>query len=63
MAAANRPITVLAIASPTLDSGIKALIHILREAKPGGFQTGGFPTFFGKDYVADPFRTVPRRCS
>ena len=37
---------------------------ILREAKPGGFQTGGFPTFFGKgpDCVADPFGTVPRRC-
>ena len=35
------------------------------EAKPGGFQTGGFPTFFGKgpDCVADPFGTVPRRCS
>ena len=34
------------------------------EAKPGGFQTGGFPTFFGKgpDCVADPFGTVPRRC-
>ena len=28
----------------------------LREAKPGGFQTGGFPTFFGKSpgWVADP---------
>ena len=37
----------------------------LREAKPGGFQTGGFPTFFGKgpDCDADPFGTVPRRCS
>ena len=36
-----------------------------REAKPGGFQTGGFPTVFGKgpDCVADPFGTVPRRCS
>ena len=36
----------------------------LREAKPGGFQTGGFPTFFGKgpDCVANPFGTVPRRC-
>ena len=36
----------------------------LGEAKPGKFQTGGFPTFFGKgpDCVADPFRTVPRRC-
>ena len=35
-----------------------------RGAKPGGFQTGGFPTFFGKgpDRVADPFGTVPRRC-
>ena len=34
-------------------------------SKPGGFQTGGFPTFFGKgsDCVADPFGTVPRRCS
>ena len=33
-------------------------------SKPGGFQTGGFPTFFGKgpDCVADPFGTVPRRC-
>ena len=29
----------------------------------GGFQTRGFPTFFGKgpDSVADPFGTVPRR--
>ena len=38
---------------------------VLREAKPGGFQTGGFPTFFGKgpDCGADPFGTVPRRCS
>ena len=37
----------------------------LREAKPRGFQTGGFPTFVGKgpDCVADPFGTVPRRCS
>ena len=39
--------------------------HFLREAKPGGLQTGGFPTFFGKgpDCVADPFGTVPCRCS
>ena len=31
----------------------------------GGFQTRVFPTFFGKgpDCVADPFGTVPRRCS
>ena len=38
---------------------------LLREAKPGGFQTRVFPTFFGKgpDCVADPFGTVPRRCS
>ena len=37
----------------------------LREAKPGGFQTRVFPAFFGKgpDCVADPFGTVPRRCS
>ena len=37
----------------------------LREAKSGGFQTRVFPTFFGKgpDCVADPFGTVPRRCS
>ena len=37
----------------------------LGEAKPGGFQTRVFPTFFGKgpDCVADPFGTVPRRCS
>ena len=37
----------------------------LREAKPGGFQARVFPTFFGKgpDCVADPFGTVPRRCS
>ena len=37
----------------------------LREAKPGGFQTRGFPTFFGKgpDCVADPVGTVPHRCS
>ena len=41
------------------------LSSFLREAKPGGFQTRGFPTFFGKgpDCVADPFGTVPRRCS
>ena len=40
-------------------------LHTLREAKPGGFQTRVFPTFFGKgpDCVADPFGTVPRRCS
>ena len=39
--------------------------RILREAKPGGFQTRGFPTFFGNgpDCVADPFGTVPQRCS
>ena len=39
-------------------------IHMLGEAKPRGFQMGGFPTFFGKgpDCVADPFGTVPRRC-
>ena len=38
---------------------------ILREAKPGCFQTRVFPTFFGNgpDCVADPFGTVPRRCS
>ena len=38
--------------------------QLLREAKPGGFQTRVFPTFFGKgpDCVADPFGTVPRRC-
>ena len=37
----------------------------LGEAKPGDFQTRVFPTFFGKgpDCVADPFGTVPRRCS
>ena len=37
----------------------------LREAKPGGFQTRVFPTFFGKgpDCLADPFGTVPRMCS
>ena len=42
----------------------KGRSHFLREAKPGGFQTGGFPTFFGKgpDCVTDPFGTVPRRC-
>ena len=34
-----------------------------REGEPGGFQTGGFPTFLGKapDCVADPSETVPRR--
>ena len=34
----------------------------LRDAKPGGFQTRVFPTFFGKgpDCVADPFGTVPQ---
>ena len=39
--------------------------NFLREAKPGGFQSRVFPTFFGKrpDCVADPFGTVPRRCS
>ena len=39
--------------------------RVLGEAKPGGFQTRVFPTFFGKgpDCVADPFGTVPRRCS
>ena len=39
-------------------------LRILREAEPGGFQTGGFPTLFGKgpDCVADPLGTVPRRC-
>ena len=32
--------------------------RLWREAKPGGFQTGGFPLFFGKgpDCVAVPFR-------
>ena len=41
------------------------LLKGLREAKPGGVQTRVFPTFFGKgpDCVADPFGTVPRRCS
>ena len=40
-------------------------VNNLEESKPGGFQTGGFSAFFGKgpDCVADPFRTVPRRCS
>ena len=40
-------------------------LRFLREAKPGGFQTGGFPTFSGKgpDCVADPFGTVRHRCS
>ena len=40
-------------------------MHNLRGAKPGGFQTRVFPTFFGKgpDCVADLFGTVPRRCS
>ena len=38
---------------------------VLREAKPGCFQTRVFPTFFGNgpDCVADPFGTVPRWCS
>ena len=37
----------------------------LGEGKQGNFQTGGFPTSFGKgpDCVADPFGTVPRGCS
>ena len=53
---------------PPLTSGgppYKRHNRSLREAKPGGFQTGEFPTFFGKgpDCVADPFGTVPRRCS
>ena len=46
--------------------GLESLSSLqLREAKPGGFQTGWFLTFFGKgpDCVADPFGTVPRRCS
>ena len=45
--------------------GGQGLEVLLEEAKPGGFQTGGFPIFFGKgpDCVADPFGTVPRRCS
>ena len=40
------------------------MTQLLREAKPGAFQTRVFPTFFGKgpDCVADPFGTVPRRC-
>ena len=40
-------------------------IRFLGEAKPGGLQTRVFPTFFGKgpECVADPFGTVPRRCS
>ena len=46
-------------------SGNRFARMILGEAKPGGFQTRMFPTFFGKgpDCVADPFGTVPRRCS
>ena len=45
--------------------GRKVRKELLREAKPGGFQTRVFPAFFGKgpDCVADPFGTVPRRCS
>ena len=45
--------------------GYRKRFHSLREAKPGGFQTRVFPTFLGKgpDCVADPFGTVPRRCS
>ena len=45
--------------------GLNFRSSLLGEAKPGGFETGGFPTFFGKgpDGVADPFGTVPRRCS
>ena len=36
---------------------------VLREAKPGCFQTRVFPTFFGTgpDCVADPFGTVQRK--
>ena len=39
-------------------------VYCLGEAKLGGFQKGGFPTFFGKgpDCVVDPFETVPCRC-
>ena len=35
-----------------------ALVHLLREAKPGVSKPGGVPTFFGKgpDCVADRFR-------
>ena len=57
--------TKLSRESSTNDRLLAGRNAILREAKPGGFQTGGFPTFFGKgpDCVADPFGTVPRRCS
>ena len=53
------------IFSDPQNKGLENFGENLREAKPGGFQTGGFPTFFGKgpDYVTDPFGTVPRRCS
>ena len=38
-------------------------IRHLGDAKPGGFQTGGFPAVIGEgpDCVADPFGIVPRR--
>ena len=44
---------------------VLTLMDFLREAKLGGFQTRVFPIFFGEgpDCVADPFGTVPRRCS
>ena len=44
----------------TKPSHSKSLAHVLGEGKPGGFQTGGFPTFFGKgpDCVADASEAV-----
>ena len=41
----------------------ESFLQCLREGKPGGFQSGGFPTFLGKgpDCVADPFGNVPCR--
>ena len=65
----NGIITVEFTGGPRHKVGDKKGFHHLppklREAEPGGFQTRVFPTFFGKgpDCVADPFGTVPRRCS
>ena len=55
----------IAILFKSIGVGWILLNKTLREAKPGGFQTRVFPTFFGKgpDCVAEPFGTVPRRCS
>ena len=56
-------VTHLILGPPIM--GMVPYVQNLREAKPGCFQTRVFPTFFGNgpDCVADPFGTVPPRCS